>query len=200
MPRVPGPVVFLGREDSLVLAHLRAVEPQVVALGPAEPLTVERLHELDASFGVSHGYRLLLREPVIARLPGRLVNLHISYLPYNRGAHPALWSVIDGTPAGVTIHHVDARFDTGDIIARERVELDDEWTLATAYDRLQAAMADLFARSWPAIRAGTAPRTPQPAAGTSHRVADYDAVAHLLPRGWDTRIGDVRAASARSPR
>lgn len=200
MPRVAGPVVFLGREDSLVLAHLRTVEPEVVAIGPEEPLTGERLDELQAAFGVSHGYRLLLREPVIARLPGRLVNLHISYLPYNRGAHPALWSVIERTPSGVTIHHVDAGFDTGDIIARERVDLDDGWTLATAYDRLQAAMADLFARTWPAMKAGTAPRTPQPAEGTLHRVADYDAVAHLLAQGWDTRIGDVRAASARSPR
>ncbi len=202
MPRVPGSVLFLGRDDSLALAHLRAVERDVVALAPEEPITPELLDRLDPAFAVSHGYKLIIRPATLARLADRVINLHISFLPYNRGVQPALWSVLEGTPSGVTIHYVDEGLDTGDVIAQEPLELPDEWTFADAYERLQEAIAGLFARTWPAVRAGTAPRRPQPPGGTLHRYADYDAVAHLLPSGWDTPIGDVRASapSARRPR
>ena len=57
---MPGPIVFLGREDSPVLAHLREVEDDVLALGPSEPFDPAATR---ASFAVSHGYRLILRPP-----------------------------------------------------------------------------------------------------------------------------------------
>ncbi len=192
---MPGPIVFLGREDSPVLAHLREVEDDVLALGPSEPFDPAATR---ASFAVSHGYRLILRPPVIEQLPDRLVNLHIALLPYNRGADPTLWSVLESTPAGVTIHHIDAGVDTGDIIAQREVALADDDTLATAYAKLQNAMAELFREQWPAIRAGTGARTPQPPGGSEHRVADRAAVEHLLTDGWDTPIGPLRGRCAAS--
>ncbi len=189
---MPGPVLFLGREDSAILAHLREVEPAVSVLGPEEPLTVERIGELDPLLAVIHGYRLILRRPVLDRLPDRVVNLHIGYLPYNRGADPNLWSALEGTPAGITIHYVDEGVDTGDIIARRRLEFGDDETLAGSYAALQAAMLALFREHWPAIRAGTCERHPQTGPGTSHRVADRAAVEHLITDGWDTPLGALR--------
>jgi len=192
---MPGPIVFLGREDSPVLAHLREVSDDVLALGPSEPFDPAATR---ASFAVSHGYRLILRAPVIEQLPDRIVNLHIALLPYNRGADPTLWSVLESTPAGVTIHHIDAGVDTGDIIAQREVALDDDDTLATAYAKLQDAMAELFREQWPAIRAGAAARRAQPPGGSVHRVADRAAVEHLLTDGWDTPIGSLRGRCAGS--
>ena len=197
MRSVPRPVLFLGREDSAILAHLREVEPSVVALGPAEPLTVERIDDLDPVMAVVHGYRLILRRPVLDRLPDRIVNLHISYLPYNRGADPNLWSLLEDTPAGVTIHYVDEGVDTGDVIAQRRLELADDETLATSYAALQAAMLELFREHWPSIREGRCGRRPQLGSGTSHRVADRAAVEHLLTAGWDTPVGALRGAHRR---
>jgi methionyl-tRNA formyltransferase len=191
---VPGPVLFLGREDSPILAHLREVESAVVALGPEESLTVERIDELDPSLAVVHGYRLILRRPVLDRLPDRIVNLHISYLPYNRGADPNLWSLLEDTPAGVSIHYVDEGVDTGDLIAQRRLELGDDETLATSYAALQAAMLELFRQHWPAIRDGRCERRPQAGPGTSHRTADRAAVEDLLTAGWDTPVGALRGA------
>ncbi len=192
---MPGPIVFLGREDSPVLAHLREVEDDVLALGPSEPFDPAAT---GASFAVSHGYRLILRPLVIEQLPERLVNLHIALLPYNRGADPTLWSVLESTPAGATIHHIDAGVDTGDIIAQREVALADDDTLATAYAKLQDAMAELFREQWPVIRAGAAARRPQPPGGSVHRVADRAAVEHLLTAGWDTPIRTLRGRCAGS--
>jgi methionyl-tRNA formyltransferase len=187
-------VLFLGRADSPVLAYLRERE-DVDALGPSEPVGAEHRPRI----AVSHGYRLILRRDVLDRFP--IVNLHIAYLPYNRGADPTLWSVLEDTPAGVTVHHIDEGVDTGDLIARRRVAFDDAAdTLATAYSKLQEAMAELFREQWPAISAGTAARTPQPPGGTSHRMADRAAVEHLLTDGWDTPLAQLRGASAPRPR
>ena len=77
-----------------------------------------------------------------------------------------MWSVLDGTPAGVTIHYIDAGVDTGDIVAQERVELLDEWTLEEAYDRLQEAMVALFEAHWPAIKVSD--QRPPPATPGRH--------------------------------
>jgi methionyl-tRNA formyltransferase len=193
---MPGPILFLGREDSPVLAHLRAVADGVLALAPDAPLTAAALADVAPAWVVSHGYRRILRPDVLDVLPDRVINLHIALLPYNRGADPTLWSVLEDTPAGVTIHHVDAGVDTGDVIAQRRVELADDDTLATAYARLQDAMAALFAETWPAIAGGTAGRRPQAPGGTAHRVADRAAVEHLLTDGWDTPVAALRGRLA----
>jgi methionyl-tRNA formyltransferase len=201
---VAGPIVFLGRADSAILAHLRAVEDEVVALEPWDPIEPELLDERAPRVVVSHGYKLIIRRPVLERLPGRIVNLHISYLPWNRGIDPNLWSFLEDTPQGVTIHHVDEGVDTGDIIAQRRLSFADDETLAGSYAALQDAMAELFREQWPAIAAGTASRRPQEGPGTSHRYADRPAVEHLLTAGWDTPVGQlrgkVRPASAPPPR
>jgi methionyl-tRNA formyltransferase len=181
------PIVFLGREESPVLAYLRAVEDHVVALGPEEPFDPA---EHAARLVVSHGYRRILRDHQI--LEGRTINLHIGYLPYNRGADPTLWSVLEDTPGGVTIHYIDPGVDTGDVIAQREVTFDDEDTLKTAYDKLQHHLLDLFEQTWPAIAAGTNECHPQQGEGTSHRVKDRAEVEHLLADGWDTKVKALR--------
>src|SRR5690606_31461343 len=92
---------------------------------------------------------------------------------WNRGAHPNVWSIVEGTPAGVTLHHVDDGVDTGDIIAQRRIPVEPTDTGQSLYARLEQASVELFRDTWPAIADGTAPRTPQPAeAGSSHRARD----------------------------
>jgi methionyl-tRNA formyltransferase len=186
-------LVFLGRADSPVLAHLRAGGEAVRAVGADEPFTPD-----DERLVVSHGYRRILRRDVLDALPDRVINLHISLLPYNRGADPTLWSVLEDTPAGVTIHYIDEGVDTGDVIAQRAVELTDDDTLATAYAKLQAELVALFAEQWPAIAAGRNARTPQPPGGTAHRIADRAAVEHLLTDGWDTPVRELRGRCAAS--
>ncbi|MBO6784990.1 MAG: formyl transferase [Alphaproteobacteria bacterium] len=140
---------------------------------------------------VSYGYRHIIRDEALARWEGRLINLHISLLPWNRGADPNFWAAVDGTPAGVSIHHIDAGVDTGDLIAQREVPFAPGDTLASSYTRLHAEILDLFAMVWPAIRNGTAPRIAQTGPGSSHRSADKEPLMARLPQGWDTPVSDV---------
>ena len=71
---------------------------------------------------ISFGYRYIIKEEILNSVNIPIINLHISYLPYNRGAHPNFWSFIENTPAGVTIHQVDKGIDTGKIISNKIID------------------------------------------------------------------------------
>ena len=73
------------------------------------------------------------------------INLHLSYLPYNRGAHPNFWSFVDNTPSGVTIHEISNGLDRGKIIFQKRVTINKKkHTFRTAYNHLFRLAENLF--------------------------------------------------------
>jgi methionyl-tRNA formyltransferase len=187
-------VLFLGPPDSLVLDFLKSSEGNVVQT--MEPIDELFFDEHPVDLLVAHGYRHIIKPSVLDRFPRRAVNLHISYLPWNRGADPNLWSFIENTPKGVSIHYLDAGIDTGDIIAQRLVEFGAGETLRTTYGRLQAEIAQLFAEHWSRICAGTGHAIKQTGTGSFHRVADHNKVARMLTKGWDTPIEHLEKAGA----
>lgn len=109
-------------------------------------------------------------------LPGEIIeiarrvalNIHNGLLPYNRGWHSNVWAIREGTPSGVTIHHLDPGIDTGDIAYQLEVEATSTDTGASLYRRLQNAMWELLEASWPRIVTGDIPRIPQQVADATH--------------------------------
>lgn len=138
---------------------------------------------------VCYGYRIRIREPILSRFKGRIINLHIGYLPWNRGADPNFWSWLDGTYKGVTIHHIDSGLDTGPIIARQILSPPNTMTLRQCYEFLQQQVEGLFAFHWPRIKAD---------AGTFHTTADKEPWFAQLPAGWDTPCHVVEEMGRRS--
>lgn len=153
---------------------------------PVDKLCIEQ-NRID--FAVIHGYRHIIKKSIINRLHQRIINLHISLLPWNRGADPNLWSFLDDTPKGVTIHYVDEGIDTGDIIVQREVDFkNDHETLATTYQRLQAEIIDLFKLNWPLIRDERCSRLKQANGGTFHNFLDKRKYLNLLVDGWETPV------------
>jgi len=149
------------------------------------------VQQMNFDWIVSYGYSHIIRRPVLDAFPSRIVNLHISYLPWNRGADPNLWSWIDDTPKGVTLHQVDEGVDTGPIIDQVLVHFGIGETLATSYEQLRTAAETMFTRVWPLVRAGRIHPRRQPAGGSVHRARDRDAIMAVLPAGWDTPVNEV---------
>jgi methionyl-tRNA formyltransferase len=142
-------------------------------LGETEVLRA--IAALNADLAVSAFFGYILRKEFLDIFPKGVINLHPAYLPFNRGAHPNVWSIIEGTPAGVTLHYIDEGVDTGDVIARRRITIEPVDTGETLYRKLERACLDLFRSTWPGIRSGDAPREPQSAAeGNSHRIQDIE--------------------------
>ena len=71
---------------------------------------------------VCFGYRHIIDKKIIHNLKKPIINLHIGYLPYNRGSHPNFWSFVENTPSGITISEVDSGIDTGNIIYQKIID------------------------------------------------------------------------------
>jgi methionyl-tRNA formyltransferase len=100
----------------------------------------------------------------------RACNLHPALLPYNRGAAPNVWPLVDGSPAGTTLHVMEAAIDTGAILSQRAVPTFPDDTAYTLYQRLEDASFEMFEAVWPDLRA--CEPMPQPAEGTTHRLRD----------------------------
>ena len=131
------------------------------------------------------GYRNIIGREITKKFYGKIVNLHISFLPYNRGAHPNFWAHHDGTPSGVSIHLVDSGIDTGPILAQRRVSFDPgEKTFSQTYDRLIRELEDLFVANAAEIFDDKLKPEPQTGTGSFHKTTDLPASF----AGWDSNI------------
>ncbi len=179
-------VLFLGVAASPLVDFLKSFGEEVLVT--QEKITVEALLKNEIDFIVSCGYRHIVKPPVIQKYTGRIVNLHISYLPWNRGADPNLWSFIEKTPKGVTIHLMDEGVDTGAILFQKEVEFGPGETLKTSYDKLKKEIEELFKSHWHKIRSGSCPARRQEGVGSVHTVAQGKEIFTKLPEGYDTRV------------
>jgi methionyl-tRNA formyltransferase len=65
------------------------------------------------------------------------INFHYALLPEQRGANPIFWSIRRRVPkGGVSIHKMDATFDTGPVLLREEVPINTEDTYGMFCSRL----------------------------------------------------------------
>jgi methionyl-tRNA formyltransferase len=146
----------------------------------SEPEGLAQIRSCKADMAVSVLFRNILRKPFLDLFPKGCINLHPAYLPYNRGNYPNVWSIVEKTPAGVTLHYIDEGLDTGDIIAQEKVAVEMTDTGGTLYRKLELAALELFQRAWPGIESGNPPRRPQGAEpGTSHRRSDVEDIDEI---------------------
>jgi methionyl-tRNA formyltransferase len=188
------PVLLLSPYPASIIDVLTDVGDVVTIV--ETPLDLAGARERDAEWVVSYGYRHILREPLLSAYATRIINLHISYLPWGRGADPNLWSWIEGTPKGVTIHEIDGGIDTGPILVQRHVEFGQTETLASSYQRLRDEVEELFAEFWPAIRSGETVATHQPPGGSCHRAAEGRAILERLPLRYDTPVAALQKFKA----
>ncbi len=187
-----GNILFLGDKNSPLLRWLIGTGESVIQT--TETIESSFIPNNQVSFLISYGYRHIIRKNILDQLPNRAINLHISLLPWNKGADPNLWSFVDGTPKGVTIHYLDPGIDTGDIIVQQEVEFDSHNdTLKTTYQKLQCVIQALFQKNWQSIKTQACSRRKQEGQGSTHKSIDKEALSHLLVKEWDTPISTLRA-------
>jgi methionyl-tRNA formyltransferase len=118
-----------------------------------------RIAAMQPSILYSFFYRNLLPQELLNLAPLGSFNLHPSLLPKYRGRSPVNWMIINGErEAGVTLHHMVARADAGDIVAQRAVEIAEDDTALTLYRKLVPLGASIIREYHPLIVAGLAPR------------------------------------------
>lgn len=91
------------------------------------------------------------------------VNVHGSLLPKYRGAAPIQWAIISGEKVtGITTMYMDAGMDTGDMIQKAEVKIDDNDTFGTLYEKMKVKGGELIVQTLEKIADGVAPRVKQP--------------------------------------
>lgn len=147
---------------------------------------------LDFDYIISYGYRYIIKKDIINHFKNKIINLHISYLPYNKGSHPNFWSFLKNTPKGVTIHFIDEGIDTGDILLQKKVNFTfEEDTFTKTYNKLNYEIENLFTENYQKLLENKILPTKQINEGNIHYVKDLKQYEHLLSQGWDTKINDV---------
>ena len=140
------------------------------------PEFVQVLRELKPDVMVVVAFGQILTKEVLDIPPLGCVNVHASLLPKYRGAAPIQWAVIDGEKeTGVTTMMMDEGIDTGDMLEKEIVPIEDEETGDSLHDKLMAAGARLIVSTLKKIQDGTIERTPQTDEETCYaRMLDKD--------------------------
>lgn len=179
--------VLLLSPHKHLIEYLSSFNDEVIQT--TEPLTSDILKDVD--FIISYGYRHIISKDIIDKFENKIINLHISYLPWNRGADPNLWSFIDDTPKGVTIHFMDEGIDTGDTIFRQLIKYGINDTLRTVHERLTKTIEKLFYESWPDIRKDNVERYKNYYKGSYHTSKDKAEIEYLLIDNWNTKIEDI---------
>ena len=158
-PKGRGKTMQFPPVKEAALAHeIEVYQPRRVR----EPECVEYLKKFNADIIVVVAFGQILPKAILDMPRFGCVNVHASLLPKYRGAAPIQWAVINGDAVtGVTTMRMDEGLDTGDMIMKEEIVLDEKETGGSLFDRLSVVGADLCVRTLAAIENGTATYTKQ---------------------------------------
>ncbi len=135
-----------------------AIKNNLKILQPENLKSVDFLDELktiNADLQIVVAFRML-PESVWSMPRLGTFNLHASLLPQYRGAAPINRAIMNGEKeTGVTTFFLQHQIDTGKIIFREKVAIDENETAGELHDRLMQVGADLVLKTVSAIVAGT---------------------------------------------
>ena len=104
---------------------------------------------------ICFGYRKIIKSDFLRKIKRPILNLHMSYLPFNKGAHPNFWSFYDDTKKGVTIHEIDENLNTGPIIFQKEIKFNiqknKKITFEISYKILFLEIEKLFIKNYKSI-------------------------------------------------
>lgn len=115
----------------------RVIEAAVLGDALDEEITA-RLEEEAPDLLVSWFWTRKLPPAWLARPRFGALGVHPSLLPRHRGPNPFFWAIDSGdAETGVSVHRLEAEYDTGAILEQERISVGERnaWQLARALDR-----------------------------------------------------------------
>jgi len=113
---------------------------------------VDKLKELQPDIVLVVFWTFILSKSIFNIPKLGCINFHMSYLPFNRGKNPNVWPIVEGTPAGVSMHYIDSGIDSGKILFRREVEVDITDTAETLYKKQKNTLVELFVENWEFIK------------------------------------------------
>ncbi len=195
------------RQNSTPMRDVPGSEYSAKAFAKRANLQIERVNDIHAestlaavrAFQPDVGLALaspILREPLFSIPKLGTLNLHKGRVPQYRGMPPAFWELWnDERDVGCTVHRVEAKLDTGDIVCSAVIDRERYSDVRGLQLRLETLGFELTRRAVVATLAGHHPLIAQAAGGTTFRKPTLRQVA-LLER----RIERLSPAGTRAPK
>lgn len=123
---------------------------------------IEAIKAMDFDCIVVVAFGQLLPKEILDLPKKGCINVHASLLPKYRGAAPINWVIVDGEEeTGITTMYMNEGLDTGDMILKEEVNIEDDMTAGQLHDVLAEVGAKVLIETLDLIAIDKAPRTPQ---------------------------------------
>ncbi len=140
---------------------------------------------------ISYGYKYKINNKILKQFNYNCFNLHISYLPWNKGADPNFWSFAENTPRGVSIHQINEKIDEGPIIFRNKISYNENDTLETSYNFLLQSIENLFYKKWQYLKTNKYQKKIVLEKGSFHFSKDINNYNKFLTKGWSTKVSQI---------
>ena len=184
-------ILFLGpnkESQKKIINYLKHDNNQIININ-----TNINFENIDDSFDflLSYGYRYKIKKEILEKIKIICLNLHISYLPWNKGADPNFWSFAENTPRGVSIHEINENIDDGPIIYRKKIAYKKSDTLFSSYNDLLASIESLFFDKWKYLKKNNYKKKIIKEKGSFHSSRDIENYINFLHNGWDTKVKNI---------
>lgn len=155
----------VGRKKEIVFSPIKkkAIE---LGLKVLQPIKIREEYEevlnLNPDIIITCAYGQIVPEVILNNPKYGCINVHASLLPKLRGGAPIHKAIIYGyEKTGITIMYMDKGMDTGDMISKVEVIIEDSDTAETLHDKLQKVSVPLLMDTLPLIINGTNNRIKQ---------------------------------------
>ncbi|SMF87936.1 methionyl-tRNA formyltransferase [Paenibacillus uliginis N3/975] len=126
------------------------------------PEAVAELSKYEPDMIVTAAYGQILPKAVLDMPSLGCLNVHGSLLPKYRGGAPIQRCIINGEKVtGITLMYMAEGLDTGDMIARVEVPIQDDDTAGTMFEKLSITGASLLKEQLPSLTGGKVQAVPQ---------------------------------------
>ena len=143
---------------------------------------------------ISSGYSHLIKQDIVNKFKGRIINLHATFLPWGKGIGTTLNTFLLNVPAGVSYHLIDKNFDTGKIIFRKLFTPNKNDTTRLFYSKLINNLNDSFIKDWKVIKKlnfVTHSQNKDNLRINYFSRLDFEKLIEILPLGYDTKLLDL---------
>ena len=150
---------------------------------------IEKIKELKPDVIVVVAFGQILSQEILDIPQYGSINVHGSLLPKYRGAAPIQWSIINGdNVTGITTMYMDAGMDTGDMIQKYEINIEENDTCGTLYEKMKILGGKAIVETLEKVADGTVQRKKQP---------DEYSIAKMIEKemgeiDWNKSSKDIR--------
>lgn len=155
----------VGRKRKVEFSPIKkkAIEHNIKVLQPLKiRLEYEEILNLKPDIIITCAYGQIVPEVILNAPKYGCINVHASLLPKLRGGAPIHKAIInDYTKTGITIMYMDKGMDTGDMISKKEVDIEESDTAEILHNKLQSISVPLLKETLISIINGTNKREKQ---------------------------------------